>query len=82
MQEVAIIGLPDEKWGEAVHAVVVLKPDAAPDAAALTAFCREKLAGYKRPRGFPFLADDEVPRTATGKVLHRKLKDVVLERQS
>ena len=80
VHEVAIIGLPDAKWGESVHAVIVLKPDGAPDKDSLAAFCRDKLAGYKRPRGYSFLADEDVPRTATGKVLHRKLKDVVLER--
>ena len=80
VHEVAIIGLPDEKWGESVHAVIVLKPDAVPNAESLSAFCREKLAGYKRPRAYSFLADDDVPRTATGKVLHRKLRTFVLER--
>ena len=80
VHEIAIIGLPDEKWGETVHAVVVLKPNAAPDADSFTAFCRKKLAGYKRPRAYSFLHDDEVPRTATGKVLHRKLRTLILER--
>lgn len=80
VHDVAIIGLPDEKWGETVHAVIVLKPDAASQTDGLAAFCREKLAGYKRPRAFSLLNDDEVPRTATGKVLHRKLRTMILER--
>ncbi|HMR30570.1 MAG TPA: AMP-binding protein [Geminicoccaceae bacterium] len=74
VRDVAVIGLPDAKWGEAVHAVVVLKDGAAVTAAELVAWSRDRLAGYKRPRGCSFLRDDEMPRTATGKNLHRVLR--------
>lgn len=69
----AVIGLPDEKWGERVVAVVVPKEEV--DAEAILECCREKVAGYKRPKEIVFLKDDEMPRTATGKILHRKLRE-------
>ncbi len=74
VKDVAVIGLADDKWGERVHAVVVLHSSAETDAAELIDWCRPRLAGYKRPRSVSFLAEDEMPRTATGKVLHRVLK--------
>ncbi len=43
--------------------------------AELVAWCKERLAGYKRPRGYSFLHEDEMPRNATGKILHRALKE-------
>jgi len=73
--EVAVIGVPDAKWGEAVTAVVVARPGAAPQAAALIEHARRQLAGYKIPRGVTFIRDEEMPRTATGKILHRVLRD-------
>ena len=66
VQEVAIVGLPDERWGEAPHAFVVLKAGAAATEAELRDFAREHLAHFKAPRGITFLA--ELPKTATGKV--------------
>jgi fatty-acyl-CoA synthase len=66
VQEVAIVGLPHEKWGEAPHAFVVLKQGAAATADELKAFAREHLAHFKTPKGFTFLA--ELPKTATGKI--------------
>ncbi len=69
----AVIGLPDEKWGERVVAVVVTKEDV--DAGTLIECCRDKMAGYKRPKEILFIKDDEMPRTATGKILHRKLRE-------
>jgi acyl-CoA synthetase (AMP-forming)/AMP-acid ligase II len=74
VKDVAVIGLPDEKWGERVHAVVVLHEGAVASEAELLAWCKERLAGYKRPRAYSFLQEDEMPRNATGKVLHRTLK--------
>lgn len=57
-----------------MHAVLVLRDGAALDQDGLLAWCRERIAGYKRPRSCSFLREDEVPRTATGKILHRVLK--------
>jgi fatty-acyl-CoA synthase len=75
VQDVAVVGLPDAKWGEAVHAVIVLRPGRALDAKALEDWCRERMAGFKRPRGYRFVAESELPRTATGKIQHRVLRD-------
>ena len=66
VQEVAIVGLPHEKWGEAPHAFVVLRAGAHAEAEELRAFARTHLAHFKAPHGFTFLA--ELPKTATGKV--------------
>jgi acyl-CoA synthetase (AMP-forming)/AMP-acid ligase II len=74
VKDVAVVGLPDPKWGEYVHAVIVLKDGAGVTEAELIAWSKDKLAGYKRPRACSFLRDEEMPRTATGKNLHRVLK--------
>jgi long-chain acyl-CoA synthetase len=70
--DVAVIGVPDERWGETVMALVVLAPGAAVDADELVAFAREKLAGYKLPRSVEFVG--KLPRSAAGKVLKRELR--------
>ena len=69
-----MIGLPDGKWGERVHGVVVLRDGAAATEAELLDWCRDRIAGFKRPRSISFVREDEMPRTATGKVLHRVLR--------
>jgi len=69
--EVAVIGLPDEKWIEAVTAVVVSKEDV--DAAELVAHVSGKLASFKLPKAVHFV--DELPRNASGKILKRELRD-------
>ena len=74
VKDVAVIGLPDAKWGERVHAVVILRDGAAASEAELADWCRERIAGYKRPRSFSFIAEQDMPRTATGKILHRVLR--------
>ena len=66
VQEVAIVGLPDEQWGEAPHAFVVLRPEMTLTEEELRAFARQRLAGFKVPRGATFVA--ELPKTATGKI--------------
>ena len=69
-----MIGLPDAKWGERVHAVVVLHDGVTLKETDLQEWSKERLAGYKRPRSYAFIAESEMPRNATGKVLHRELK--------
>jgi len=76
--DVAVIGLPDDKWGERVHAVIVLRDGAPRDEPSLHEWCMSRMAGYKRPRTFSFMRDEDMPRTATGKNLHRKLKAMIL----
>lgn len=70
--EAAVIGVPNEKWGEEVKAVVVLSKGKAASEEEILEFCKPKLAGYKRPRSVDFV--DDFPRTATGKILKRILK--------
>jgi acyl-CoA synthetase (AMP-forming)/AMP-acid ligase II len=83
VKDVAVIGTPDPKWGERVEAAVVLRGGTATSGGATTseqdliAWAKEKLAGYKCPRAITILAAEEMPRNATGKILHRVLRDML-----
>ena len=67
-----MIGVADPEWGERLKAFVVARPGSRLDPAEVVAFCRERLADYKRPREVEFL--DVLPRNPTGKVLKRELR--------
>jgi acyl-CoA synthetase (AMP-forming)/AMP-acid ligase II len=73
--DVAVISVPDEKWGEKVAAIIIQMPATHLDEQAVMDWCKDKLAGYKRPKQIAFIAPDDMPRTATGKILHRKLRE-------
>jgi len=73
VQEVCVLGVPDEYWGETIKAVVVLAEGQSTSAAAVVARCRERLAGYKRPRYVEFLSSEAMPRSTTGKLLRHEL---------
>jgi acyl-CoA synthetase (AMP-forming)/AMP-acid ligase II len=75
VKDVAVIGVPHEKWGEAVHAVIILHDSASATEQEILDWCKDKIAGYKRPRSAAFIREDEMPRTATGKILHRVLRE-------
>jgi long-chain acyl-CoA synthetase len=73
VQEVAVIGVPDELWGEAIKALVVLRdgPPATEDE--LIAFCKDRLASFKKPKSVDFVP--ELPRGPTNKILRRELRE-------
>lgn len=75
VMDVAVIGVPHEKWGEAVKAVVVLKNDMTATQEEIIQFCVDKVAGYKKPKSVDFIRWEEMPRTGTGKILHRVLRE-------
>ncbi len=74
----AVIGLSDDKWGEKVAAVVIRKPgldESKINEDTIKKCCKEQMAGFKRPKEIFFINEDEMPRTPTGKILHRKLRE-------
>ena len=72
--EAAVVGLPDERWGDRVHAVIAGRPGLDPEAVRL--FCRERLAGYKCPKSVEIW--DALPKSGAGKLLRRAVRDRVL----
>jgi long-chain acyl-CoA synthetase len=72
--EVAVIGIPDERWGERVHAIIVAKPGATLTADDVMAHCRDQIAGYKCPKSVDF-RDTSLPLSGAGKVLKRELRE-------
>lgn len=73
VQEVAVIGVPDDKWGESVKAIIVPKPGAVVDEADIIAFARTRIAAFKAPKSVDIVA--ELPRNASGKILRRVLRE-------
>lgn len=73
IDQVVVVGIPDSYWGEAVHAVVVLREGVASSAEDLIAYCGQFLADYKRPKSVEFVG--ELPVSAYGKVLRREVRD-------
>ena len=73
--DVAVIGIPHHRWGESVHAVVVLCEGEISTPEELMEWCQGRIAGYKRPRSIDIVPAVAMPRTATGKILHRVLRE-------
>jgi acyl-CoA synthetase (AMP-forming)/AMP-acid ligase II len=73
VSDAAVVGVPDEQWGEAVHAFVILAPHSSVAEAELLAFCQERLARYKRPKAIHVVT--ELPRTGIGKIARRVVRD-------
>ena len=73
VSQCAVIGIPDDRWGEAVKALVVLKKGEQGDENEIKEFCKKSLAGYKKPKSVEFL--QELPRNPQGKILKRVLRE-------
>jgi long-chain acyl-CoA synthetase len=71
--EAAVFGIPDEQWGERVHAAIVLKPGTTATEDQIIAHCRQLIGGYKLPRSIEF-HDQPLPKSGAGKLLKRQLR--------
>ena len=71
--ECVVLGIPDERWGEAVHAMAILRPGRTPEPDAFLAWARERLSTDRRPRSVEFVA--ELPKSNYGKILRRELRE-------
>jgi acyl-CoA synthetase (AMP-forming)/AMP-acid ligase II len=74
VKDVAVIGIPHDKWGETVQAVIVLHEGQQSSTEEMRSWCKQHLASFKCPSSVVFIADADMPRTATGKILHRVLR--------
>ncbi len=78
VKDVAVIGIPHEKWGESVHAVVILREGTEATETLkdeIRRHCRTQIAGFKVPKSIVFIEEEDMPRTGTGKILHRVLRE-------
>ena len=75
IKDVAVIGIPHEKWGEQVTAVVVLHEGKKMEPKEVTEWCKGKIAGFKVPKNVYIIPDEEMPRSGAGKILHRILRE-------
>jgi long-chain acyl-CoA synthetase len=75
VHEIVVIGIPDEKWGEALKAIIVLKEGEQATEEEIIKFCEGKIAGYKKPKSVDFISASNMPKTPTGKILRRPLKE-------
>jgi acyl-CoA synthetase (AMP-forming)/AMP-acid ligase II len=77
VKEAVVIGVPDDRWGEAVHAVVTLFPGASLLEADLKQYCQDRLTSYKRPKAFHIVSD--LPRTGIGKIARSLMRKQVID---
>jgi len=75
VKDVAVIGVPHEKWGEQVTAIVVLHEGQSATPEEISGYCKGKIAGFKVPKNIIFIKDEEMPRSGPGKILHRVLRE-------
>ncbi|OPX97460.1 MAG: Long-chain-fatty-acid--CoA ligase FadD13 [Syntrophorhabdus sp. PtaB.Bin006] len=75
VKDVAVIGVPHEKWGEQVTAVIVLHEGQTATPEEISSYCKGKIAGFKVPKNIIFITDEQMPRSGAGKILHRMLRE-------